>query len=166
MSSATESALSLMGSISIDTLAVLLCCALFVTYGTMKGKDKLLVFLFSLYPAVLVTSFFPFYALVGDGVLSRYVPLIVFALSVAGIFYVLKDFVDANYQPNTLWRWIEVITLSVMSVGLCLALMCHSADLHLLYSFSPMFYTAFTSPYALFAWLVAPLASVPLLVKG
>ncbi len=166
MSSATETALSLIGNISIDIFGVLLCCALLVTLGFTKGKSKLLIFLFSLYPSVLITSFFPFYGAVEGTAFARYVSFVIFAASMAGVFYVLKDHIDANYQPNTLWRWIEMVTLSVVSTGLCIALLCHCADLHLLYSFSPLFDTIFTSSQALFVWLITPLISIPVLVKG
>ena len=167
MTNATDSVLSVVGSVSVDLLGVLIACAAVFFLGSVKGKDSVLIFLFSLYPAALIADVFPFYStVVGGGVTEHIASIAVFVVTAGASAFVLSEIIDTNYQPSTLWRWVEIAVFSVLSVGLSIALLCEYAGLHHVYAFSDLFHLLFVSgPYALLAWVLMPFIALSLFEK-
>jgi hypothetical protein len=165
----TVSFLSSVGKISTDIFVVVGLIVLLVTIGLTQGKNMLLVFLVSLYPAALVAVFFPYYDLIKIGSLkSSEVSehLTVFLVSFLVFFSIFRTFIGARHQFHTFWRFIEVFILAVTVVGLFFALLYHVVKIESYYNFSYMFDLVFITKTSLFIWLVSPLVSFPLFVRG
>lgn len=155
------------------TPAGILCAVglviLLVAVGLTKGKDSLLVLLFSLYPSALLAEYFPYYGYiqVGTSEFSNILgPLIVLASLTAMTAYAIKRYVVAGYQHHTFWRIVEVVALSLAIVGLCLALLYHMVGIGQILNFGPSFGILFISDTALFIWLTLSLLSIPLFVRA
>jgi hypothetical protein len=164
----TVSFLSSVGKVSTDIFVVAGLITLLVTVGLTQGKNMLLVFLVSLYPAALVAVFFPYYDLIAIGSLKSSEvsePLTVFLVSFIVFFFIFRTFIGARHQFHTFWRFIEVFMLSVTVVGLFFALLYHVVGIEGYYNFSHIFDLAFISKTSLFIWLVAPIVSFPLFIR-
>lgn len=155
--------------VSADMLGAFGVIALFVALGLAKGKDMLLILLFSLYPALLITSYFPFYDVLaiggGDisGVLER---LVVFLLSTVMVVMIMRGYINTGYQGSSFWRAVEVFVLSIMSVGFFISVLYHVVHIEKLYNFSFVFDILFTPSGVFFVWLILPLLSISMFVRA
>jgi len=165
----TESALSLISGVSADIFGVLACIILLVALGLSKGKDSLIIFLLALYPAGLITEYFPFYSsfAIGNGELTKVLgPLFIFLGSLMAVIFIIKNYIDTNYQHRSFWRVVEVIVLSVTCTGLFIALLHHTVGVTEYYTYSIVFGTLFSTNLAFFIWLCVPLLTIPLFVRA
>lgn len=164
----TGNALHIISSISADIFGYLGCFILLVALGLSKGKDSLIVFLLALYPAGLITEYFPFYDLFARNsqLIKDFSSLFIFLSSLVAVIFFIKGYIDTNYQHHTFWRVVEVIVLAIVSVGLFFALLYHLVGVTSLYDFSFVFDALFSSKIAFFIWLIAPLLSIPLFVRA
>lgn len=167
-SETTNSVVNSLSTISADVFGILGAILLLVALGASNGKDFLIALFLSLYPAALVTLFFPYYGtlLGGEGAaLADFEPLLLFFLTLCICVYILKNYVNTAYQSHTFWRFLELITLSITTVGLLIALLYHIVGVDNLYNFSIIIDSLFASPLALWLWFLAPLVNIPLFVR-
>ncbi len=158
-----------LSDVSADVLGVFGVVVLFVALGLAKGKDVLLVLLFSLYPALLITSYFPFYdaLVIGGGDISvAFEKLVVFVFSAVVVIVIMRGYINSGYQGSSFWRTVEVFVLSVMSVGLFISALYHVVHIEELYNFSFVFDTLFAPAGAFFVWLILPLLSIPMFIRA
>jgi len=160
--------LSDVGKISMDILCVFGLLALLTTLGMVRGKNVVLQLLLSMYPAALVAVFFPFYNNLKVGLIatsSVFPPLLIFLVSVAIFFFSFRTFIDSKHRLRSFWRFVEMVVLSSMVVGLFFSVLYHVVGFENYYNFSHVLDTLFVSPEAMFVWIVAPVACVPLFVR-
>ena len=165
----TSSVVSSLSKISVDIFGVLGVVILLVALGLANGKKTLIVILLSLYPAALVTEFFPFYG--GVPFITEVVPigtepLVLFILSEGVTIFIIKNYIETTFQIRSFWRFVEITALSIATVGLGIALLYHIVDIDTFYNSSIILDSLFSSPTALWLWLVAPLASISLFVRA
>lgn len=169
MSEATGSVLALIGGISGDVFGVLGLIVLLVAFGLSKGKDNLIVMMISIYPAALITEYFPFYSQIsiGSGPLGNVLPsLFVFSVVAVATFFIFRNYIDTNYQHHGFWRAVEIISLSLANVGLTIAILYHIVGIEAYYNFSVVFDGLFVSNLAMFFWLLLPIVSIPLFIRA
>ncbi len=158
-----------LSDVSADVFGVFGVVALFVAIGLAKGKDMLLVLLFSLYPSLLIVRYFPFYdeITIGNNNTTSVTieKLMFFLLSVIVVAIIMRAYINTGYQGNSFWRFVEVFVLSVMCVGLFISGLYHVVHVERLYNFSFVFDILFVSPGVFFIWLISPLLSIPMFVR-
>jgi hypothetical protein len=159
--------ISYAASVSIDIFGVVGVVALLVSVGLSRGKEVLVTVLLSLYPAALVTLFFPWYTLLrsstnGGPTLTK---LMVFSVCVVVGYLILHTYVRRSYRASGAWGFVEVLVLALGSTGLALAVLYHIVGIENYYNFSSVIDVVMSSSYALFLWLVAPLLSMSLIFK-
>jgi hypothetical protein len=165
---ATQSMLAFVSGVSTDVFALLGCTLLLMALGLKKGKDILITFIFALYPSALITAHFPFYTQLdilpfATGLVVM--KLIVFIAIFSACVFVIAPYIDTGYQQHAFWRFVEMITLSVTTLGLLGAILYHFIEVEKLYNFSIVLDTLFSTPLALGIWLIAPIVALPLFVR-
>jgi len=160
----SETAMSVVhsfGTLSTDVLGVFAFVVLLIALGLSKGKKILFTLLLALYPATLLTYFFPFYEIIHiENVAKEFVSLVVFFVTFILSFLLIRKHIYAEYQYNSLRRFLEVLVLSVTVIGFLIASLYHVAGLDTYYSFSYIFTILFSSPTAFFLWTVTPLTNM------
>jgi hypothetical protein len=169
MSETASVLLSWFSHVPYDILVAVLIVGVLFFLGATKSKDILLSLLFVLYPVILITYFFPFYTYLQFGNTQHPAVigyLLVFVLTYVAVYTILRGYIHTHYQHHSFWRMTELVVLSVAIVGLLFASMYHITDAHVLYDFSLVFDTLFSSSLAFFIWLVTPLVSIPLFIRS
>lgn len=164
----TNSLVSSLSNISADVFGILGAILLLVALGMANGKKLLIVILVSLYPAGLITFYFPYYGYLTIGTenfFSSLEPIILFFVTLLACIFVLKNYFDTSYQSRTFWRYLELVTISVTTVGLSIAMLYNIAGIENFYNFSILVDSMFSSPLALWLWFLAPLVNIPLFVR-
>lgn len=160
----STNALSTLGNTSTDVIVVVVAVVVFVVWGFMKGREVLLGTLFALYPAMLVTAYFPYQIMGGMAIATM--RLLVFLVAVVAVFFVIRRQLSSSFFVSGINRWIEVIVLAFCVVGVMGVALYHTVDIGTVYAFSPLFDTLFLSPYTHIAWLAGPLLCVPLVIRS
>lgn|GEM_PF-3291931 len=161
----TSNAVASLSSISADIFAGIAVVILFVALAMARGKGTVLAFLLALYPAALITAYFPYYDLIAVG-RSQYITILtVFSVVTLAIFAVIRNYIEADYQHHGFWRLLEYVLLAVITTGLLFALLYHVVSIEQLYDFSVILDSLFASSLALFTWLVVPFVAIPLFVR-
>lgn len=161
----TSSAVASLSSISADIFVSIAVVILFVALAMARGKDRVLAFLIALYPAALITAYFPYYDLVAVGRSQYITVLTVFFVVALAIYAVLRKYIEASYQHHGFWRLLEYVLLAAITTGLLFALLYHVVSIEQLHDFSVILDSLFGSSLALFTWLVVPFVAIPLFVR-
>jgi hypothetical protein len=160
----TSTALTTVGSTANDVLGLIGFCVLLIVWGAMQGREVLIATLFSLYPSMLITTYFPYQYL--TGMPKAYARLLVFVFALAAIYVVVRRQLMSSFFMGGVWKWVEVFVLALCVVGVFGTALYHSVNIGTLYTFSPLFNTLFLSPIMHIAWLAGPLLCVPLVVRS
>jgi hypothetical protein len=151
----TTTALATVGNTSTDVLSAIVLCVLLIVWGAMQGREVLLATLFGLYPAMLITNYFPYQYLTGMTKTSA--RLLVFVVALAIVFFVIRRQLMSSFFMGGMWRWVEVLVLALCVVGVLGTALYHSVNIGTIYTFSPLFNTLFLSPVMHIAWLAGAL---------
>jgi len=155
-------------AISSDVFAMLSGVVLLVALGLSKGRHILLSLVFAFYPAVLLTTYFPFYGMLPiDSVTSaaEMERLALFFLVTLFCFFVIRPYVRVGYRHRGFWGLIETVALSLTLVGFVIAALYHVVGFDSYYGFSGLADTLFASSTAWLLWQFAPIASILLFVR-
>lgn len=165
----TSSVVSSLSTISADVFGIFAAVLLFVALGLANSKRSILLVLIALYPAGVLTYFFPWYDYLsfGSGQHMRQIEMLtIFVVTAVGGVLIFKNYINASYESRTFWRILEITTLSIVTVGLAIALLYHVVGVDHFYNFSIIVTSLFASPYALWLWLIAPLITIQLFVRA
>jgi hypothetical protein len=135
-----------------------------IVWGFTQGREVLVSTLLALYPAMLVTSHFPYEYLVS--MTGAYARLLVFVVTVGAIFFIVRKRLSTSFFVSGVWRMVEASVFSVAVLGLFSTALYHVVDLGTVYQFSSLLDTLFLSSTAHIAWLVGPLICIPLVIRS
>lgn len=155
-------------AVGIDVLVLAATVCALIAWGYMKGKHVLLALVFSLFPAALVTSFFPFYGFLVGVIPALTIGILktsLFAILTIGIWVIVVRYMHISFVHAGFWRFIEVLSLSVTAVGLAIALLYTFTEFQTVYNFSSYIDRFCSTDFALFWWLLAPIATIPLFLR-
>lgn len=160
----TSTALTTVGSTSTDVLSLIGFCVVLIVWGAIQGREVLLASLFALYPAMLVTQYFPYSYLASMSSVSARLAVFVITFGVGQ--FIIRRQLQSSYFLGGPWKLVEVLALSLCVAGVTGVALYHSVNLGTMYAFSPLFNTLFLSPIAHIAWLAGSLLAVPLIVRS
>ncbi len=160
----TDAVMSL-GSIGTDVIVILGVIVLLVALGFTKGKSELIALLVAVFPAALLTQFFPFMGILtfGNPGLDR---ALVFGSFLIVIMLLLRPYIAGSYPKTSFWRSVEIVALSIACTGAIAAVLIQVCDIAQVYPLSGLILGAFMGPVGVFWWLVGGLAAIPLFVRA
>lgn len=105
-------------SISFDAFVLLALFVFFFFYALIAGKARALVFLYSLYPALLLARAFPFGGVLGSTITPAWQKFTVFLVALLLIAFLLRNIFFSYFPGSRVRRWFEAALISICTVGL------------------------------------------------
>jgi hypothetical protein len=159
-----NSLMSVVTSFSADFIILAIVFGALFVYGFYFGKDRIIAFIFSLYAAFVLYSYFPYVRQLSlfnrsneQLVLSQ---LLIFAVLFFFALSVMKHLVIADFPYARTRKLLELSILSVSAIVLLAVLVYHIVPVERLHNFSGVFDTLFAQTRYVFWWLAAPLVAI------
>jgi hypothetical protein len=159
--------LSVLANISLGIAILLAVVLFFIFLGFLKGRDYLLTLIVSVYPSVFLMNIFPFYEKINFSFENEvfFEKLIVFAVFFFITFFVFKKFINSGYEKDGIWRFVEIVVLSISFSGLLFAVLFNSFKVLSFYNFVFVPAFLFVSNVSFFIWFFLPIFIIFLFMK-
>ncbi len=142
----------------MDLIIILIVAVLLCAYGSMKGKDKIISLIASLYPAAMVYSVFPY----TENLIFFKQTALQISISHFVIFLVFLVLIhlalNKVFSAHSFYRggFAGVILISLATTGLLIAMAYHLSGFRNLLFLSPNLIPLFSGQLAYFIWLIIP----------
>ena len=149
-------------NVSLGVLVLAGLFILFFLYGLVFGKGRVLAFLFSLYPAILIARAFPFGGAFTVAASPASQKLAVFGVALLVSVFLLRNLFISDFPFSRLKRWFEAALLSVCTVSLGLSSIYQLTMPEGIAFLSAFFHTlepSIASPFISFFILLAPIVA-------
>lgn len=151
---------------SWDWLMILVFLAVALVYGLFMGRNRLVIVMLGVYFSFFITRAIPWKELTFLGlkeVPDSTVQIFIFLAVVIG-FYFLIPHSSLRYAMRLggrgVSRWWQVLILSILQIGLILAMVIAFLPLKVITSLSPLARVIFVGPLAQFLWLLLPILAI------
>jgi len=149
-----------------DWLLVLIFLAVALVYGLTMGRNRLVIVMLGVYFSWLLTRAIPWKELTWLGIKeapASTIQIFIFLALVLG-FYFLIPHSALRYAMKLGGRgrgaWWQILVLSVLQIGLVLAMVMSFLPVKVTAGLSPLARTIFTGSLAQFVWLLLPITAI------
>jgi hypothetical protein len=156
-----QSTVSMLTSVSIDTVVLVSVVLTFATAGAAAGRAQLLSLILAIYPTAAIVLTRPAWAPIESGWGASVVFGGIYILS----FLTIRRFIWTTFPAVRLFKYIELVALSVSGAGSLISTISVTGVLKHVYSLSPNVSWIFESPWSLMLWLLAPLVSLWIVIR-
>ena len=156
-------------NLPLDTIILITIFIILLVYSLRYGKYKIISFIFSLYIAIPVFSYFPyiqFFSFFAESEKAILYSQIIFFLTIVVFFnIIIRKFISKEFSARGFRQFIESGFLAAVGSGLLLAISYHIIPITLIYDFAAPIDALFSSTRMLFWWLAIPFIVLLFMVK-
>lgn len=150
---------------ALDVMVILFFLAAGFLWGTLKGKSKLLSFLFSTYLALFLSPLI-FQVLAPYKIQPQSYRDIGVYMVILIVLFIVLDRTLFRAQARVSYKWWQALLMSFLAVGLFVAGTLQLISLRGILVLSPATLTLFAGGSAYLFWAVAPIIGIMLVSRG